>query len=332
MNYYSALYIPQEEIKSIPVDNAGSARIKSSLEGALKKANVTTKNYNLTDLSKNMVIMAGTEMTQRYVASAVSKIISGEAITSQTVLDTLFNTYAPAFNGMLEQMGYNNIMQMKNAASAGTINVANFLDGFSKSLSVVTETFLNDSNMEKYGEEIPIDVIAEFKSEYKNEFAVHPYSEGSNIQDYIKNIGNVKLIISAHVFNSTAEMWSIGDFSNKINDARVLNKPIIFRIGKTIYKNVIITRYDPTITNIYDIFFEMDLNYNNYLGRESRYNTRGYHIINAGVNQEVANMLSTEEYIGEGKVEEVTIEDSAMLEAVKQALNRTEINVQGENI
>ncbi len=332
MNYYSALYIPQEEIKSIPVDNAGSARIKSSLEGALKKANVTTKNYNLTDLSKNMVIMAGTEMTQRYVASAVSKIISGEAITSQTVLDTLFNTYAPAFNGMLEQMGYNNIMQMKNAASAGTINVANFLDGFSKSLSVVTETFLNDSNMEKYGEEIPIDVIAEFKSEYKNEVAVHPYSEGSYIRDYIRSLGEVILKIKAHVYNSAAEIWSIGDFSNKINDAFALKKPIIFRIGKTIYENVIITRYDPTINNIYDIYFELDLTYNNYLGRESRYNTLGYHIINAGVNQEVANMLSTEEYIGEGKVEEVTIEDSAMLEAVKQALNLPKLNIQGQDV
>ena len=109
MNYYSALYIPQEKIKPITSDPAAVSRIKDTLAAAMQKANVNQLNYNLTNLSKNMAIMATTELTQRYVAAAVSKIISGEPITSRTLLDTLFNTYAPAFNGMLEQMGYKNI-------------------------------------------------------------------------------------------------------------------------------------------------------------------------------------------------------------------------------
>lgn len=332
MNYYSALYIPYEQEKPITEDKAARARIQSALSGALKKAKVSRNNFSLPDLSKNLTILATTELTQRYVVAGLSSIINGEPITSKTVLDTLFNTYAPAFNGMLEQMGYNSLIQMKNAVSAGSINVANFLQGFSRSLAVVTETFFNDTKMEKYGEELPIDVVESFKSEYKSNVAVHPFSEGVHIADYIKNIGSVKLIIKAHVRNNAAEIWSMGDFSNKINDARVMKKPVVFRIGRTIYENVLITEYTPLITNIYDLSFTLNLSYNSFLGRSSRRNSKGYHIINANVNQEIVNMLAQEEYVGQGKVEEVTIEDTAMIEAFKKAMNLTKVKVQGEYI
>ena len=332
MNYYSALYIPQEEIKPITVNNEEKSRIQCTLSGALKQAKVSRENLNLSDLSKNLTLMATTEMTQRYVTAALSKIISGEPITSKTVLDTLFNTYAPAFNGMLEQMGYNSIMQMKYAAQAGTLNVPNFLTGFSNSLAVAAEIFLNDSRMQKYGEELPIDVVESFKSVYKNLVAVHPYSEGVEIHDYIKSLGNVDLELKGHVRNNAAELSGLGDFSNKINDARVLKKPIILRIGKTIYENVLIIDYVPIITNIYDISFTLNLSYNSFLGRHSRRNSKGYHIINAGVNQEIVNMLAKENYAGEGKVEEVTLEDMAMIEVFKKAMNISKVKVQGQNV
>ena len=332
MNYYSALYIPQNKIKEMPVDNNAKSRIQRTLSGALKKAKINPLQYNLHNLSKNMTIMAATELTQRYAAGAVSKIISGEPITSRTVLDTLFNTYAPAFNGMLEQMGYNNITQMYDAARAGTLNVPNFLNGFSRTLAVVTETFFNDYKIDRYGEELPIDVVEEFVSEYENKVAVHPYSEPLDIRDYIKKVGKVTIKLKAHVRNNTAEIWSIGDFSNKLRDAMDQKKFVIFRIGKTIYENVIIARYKPIISNIYDLYFEMDLVYNRFLGRESRRNSRGYHIINAGLNRDLMNMLASEEYIGQGKVEELTIEDTGLIEGIKKVLNRTTIKVQGQDV
>ena len=186
--------------------------------------------------------------------------------------------------------------------------------------------------MEKYGEELPIDVVEKFESTYENNIAVHPYSEGVHIRDYIKSIGEVKLTIYAHVRNNAAGIWSMSDYSNKLRDAMDQKKMIIFRIGRTIYENVLIKRYKPIITNIYDLYFEMDLSYNRFLGHSSRRNSKGYHIINANVNQEVVNMLAQEEYVGQGKVEEVTIEDTAMIEAFKKAMNLTKVKVQGEYI
>ena len=332
MNYYSALYIPQEKIKPITSDPAAVSRIKDTLAAAMQKANVNQLNYNLTNLSKNMAIMATTELTQRYVAAAVSKIISGEPITSRTLLDTLFNTYAPAFNGMLEQMGYNSITQMRDAARAGILNVPNFLNGFSNTLAVVTETFFSDSQIEKYGEEIPIDVIEQFESEYESQVAAHPFAEGVDIRDYVKNLGEVKMKILAHVRNNTGRMWSIGDFSNKILDAMDQKRPVLFRMGKDIYENVLITYYKPTITNIYDISFEMKLSHKRFLGRKSRVKNGGYRVMNGTVRDEIAYMFASEEYIGEGKVEEVTIEDTALIEGIKKALGLLTVKVQGQDV
>ena len=160
----------------------------------------------------------------------------------------------------------------------------------------------------------------------------HKVPLGKSAIDYIKDISPVEMEIDAHVKNEYAEVWAMNDFSNKIVDAMMKKEFVIFRIGKTIYENVLITDYIPTITNIYDISFTLKLSYNSFLGRSSRRNSKGYHIINANVNQEIVNMLAQEEYVGQGKVEEVTIEDTAMIEAFKKAMNLTKVKVQGEYI
>lgn len=330
--YYSALYIPEKEIKSVTPNPQEVEKIRSTLQSALAKAKIKPVNYNLRDISRNMVIQNVSEFTQRYAAGALSKIINGAPITNKTMLDSLFNTYAPAFNCTLDQMGYNSVMQMRDAARAGNINVPYFLDGFSKGLSVVSETFFSDFKEDKYGEEIPIDVVSSFKSEYANEVAVHTFDEKTDIRDYIKSLGEVVLTVMGHAMNNSAEMWAIGDYINKLHDAMSQKTPVVFRIGKTIYENVIIKKFTPTITNIYDLSFELQLGYNHYLARESTHTEKGYHIISGDANQTVKNMLATPEYIGPGLVEEVTLEDRGIIEAVKKVLNRKEIRVNGQTV
>ena len=88
-----------------------------------------------------MDIQCGTAFTQRYAAGALSKIINGEAVTNKTMLDSLFNTYAPALNAGLAQSGFNSLVEMRNAVQAGNgnINVPNFIQGFSNGLNTVKD-------------------------------------------------------------------------------------------------------------------------------------------------------------------------------------------------
>lgn len=212
-----------------------------------------------------------TEFLQRYATGALTKIINGEAITDKTMLDSLFNTYAPAFNATLEQTGYNSIQQMKDAAANGTINVSTFLSGFSNGLNAIQEERDFLLRRQKYGEEIPIDLVTKCDYDYELKVAEHPHTFGKDIMDYIKDLGTVDLMVSAHVKNESAEVWNINDYSNKLTDAMVRKSPVVFRIGNTIYENVIIVEYHPIITNINDISFDITLRYNYLYARESKF-------------------------------------------------------------
>ena len=73
---------------------------------------------------------------------------------------------------------------------------------------------------------------------------------------------------------------------------------IIFRVGKSIYENCIITSYQPTITNIYDISFTMVLSYNHKMNLQSE-EANGYRVIKPNpYNKELKNLCATEKYLG----------------------------------
>ena len=106
---YAAFYLPPEKREEAIPDPKESRYIKDTLKAAWKnfKGDVsgTIRDYEdyFDEIGDNMDIQCGTAFTQRYAAGALSKIINGEAVTNKTMLDSLFNTYAPALNAGLAQ-------------------------------------------------------------------------------------------------------------------------------------------------------------------------------------------------------------------------------------
>ena len=304
---YAAFYLPPEKREEAIPDPKESRYIKDTLKAAWKnfKGNVSGAINDYEDyfdeIGDNMDIQCGTAFTQRYAAGALSKIINGEAVTNKTMLDSLFNTYAPALNAGLAQSGFNSLVEMRNAVQAGngSINVPHFIQGFSNGLNTVKDaTFRED--ISKYGEEIPIDVITQCVFEYGRGVAEKKIKADQTLDlaQYIGELDPVKITIDAHVKNENAELWSINDFSNKIIDQFMTQKGIAFRAGKSIYENCIITFYKPTITSIYDISFQIKLEYNYRMNTKSQ-ETNGYMIMNPNpANKEIANKYSEEVYGG----------------------------------
>ena len=302
---YAAFYLPPEIKEEAIPDPKESRYIKDTLKAAWKnfKGDVsgTIKNYEeyFDEIADNMDIQCGTAFTQRYAAGALSKIINGEAVTNKTMLDSLFNTYAPALNAGLAQSGFNSLVEMRNAVQAGNgnINVPNFIQGFSNGLNTVKDaTFRED--ISKYGEEIPIDVITKCVYEYKRTIAQQKIDEKIDLSQYVGNLDPVTITINANVKNENAELWNINDFSNKIMDLFMKEESIIFRAGKSIYENCIISSYIPTITSIYDISFEIKLKYDYSMNLKSQ-EADGYMIMNPNpTNKKLANKYSEEVYGG----------------------------------
>ena len=302
---YAAFYLPPEKREEAIPDPKETRYIKDTLKAAWKnfKGDVsgTIKNYEeyFDEIADNMDIQCGTAFTQRYAAGALSKIINGEAVTNKTMLDSLFNTYAPALNAGLAQSGFNSLVEMRNAVQAGngSINVPNFIQGFSNGLNTVKDaTFRED--ISKYGEEIPIDVITKCVYEYKRTIAQQKIDEKIDLSQYVGNLDPVTITINANVKNENAELWNINDFSNKIMDLFMKEESIIFRAGKSIYENCIISSYIPTITSIYDISFEIKLKYDYSMNLKSQ-EADGYMIMNPNpTNKKLANKYSEEVYGG----------------------------------
>ena len=232
----------------------------------------------------------------------MAKIINGEPVTNKTMLDSLFNTYAPALNAGLAQTGFNSLVEMRNAVQAGNnINVPNFIQGFSNGLSVIQDMSIEKPS--KYGEEVPIDVVDQIVYSYKTKTPTQKISENDVIKKYIANLDPAEIALKAHIKNENAELWNINDFNNKIIDVMINKKEIIFRLGKSIYENCIISSFTPTIDSIYAINITVGIiiNYNSLVGASySRGNNRVMNLKPpvGDFDRNFYNLASNEVYLG----------------------------------
>ena len=175
---YAAFYLPPEEKEIKQPNQKNVDRTTGLLLQAKNKAKQLFSVNTITEMARNMDLQSTTEFTQKYAVGALSKIINGEAVTNKTMLDSLFNTYAPALNAGLAQTGFNSLVEMRNAVQAGNgrVNVANFVQGFSNGLSIV-QSATESVDYSKYGEEIPIDSVDNLGYTYNNASATQKIVE-----------------------------------------------------------------------------------------------------------------------------------------------------------
>ena len=258
---YAAFYLPPEEKEVKQPNQKNVDRIKGSILQSYNKIQNYMSVDDIKTMAKNIDLQSTTEFTQRYAVGALSKIINGEAVTNKTMLDSLFNTYAPALNAGLAQTGFNSLVEMRNAVQAGNgqVNVANFVQGFSNGLSAVQNSVNETDYSKKYGEEIPIDVVTSCEFNYTTTKAYQKIEDVGFLPLYIDDLDPVTIKIFGHVKNENAELWGINDFNNKLVDAMMSKKRLYLRVGKSIYENCTVSLYKPTIENIYNISFEMDI-------------------------------------------------------------------------
>ena len=249
---YAAFYLPPEEPTKPKVNEGLVSKFSNALTGAWKNVSqiVSNNDYEmLKDIARNMNIQGGTEFSQRYAVGALTKIINGQAVTNKTMLDSLFNMYAPALNASLAQSEFNSIVEMRNAVQAGLTAIQNTAE---------------QTNYSKYGEEIPIDVVTSCFYEYTVKTAEQEISENDiGFERYVSNLNQIKLTLTAHIKNENAELWTISDINAKIVDCMANKTKFIFRMGKSIYEDCVFISYKPQIESVYDLNFiaEIRLNY-----------------------------------------------------------------------
>ena len=265
---YASFYLPSEETevkypdKELTDRNSLYMRCKCS-----KSRYVSTEESSyMQNIAENMDLQGVTATVQRYATCALSDILLNQPVKDQKMLDYLFNSYAPALNLTLAQSEFNSLQEMYNAALAGQINVANFVQGFSDSMSAITEQ-MRQENYTKYGEELPIDVVEKFNFKTEKEIGSRKVPIGAV---YVTQITDMRLVLIGHIKNENAQFWRSGDYINKLIAMQMTEKKIILRMGTDFYENCIIEKTDAEITSLYSIKITVTLKYNFFEGNYSQ--------------------------------------------------------------
>lgn len=239
---YAAIYIKPEKPLNKVVNAVKAQTIQGELKQAFNNAKNNIKNFDLKTFASNITLEGTTDFIQKYGTAALTTIINKQPVTSQMMLDGLFNGYAPALDMTAIQMGYNSIVEMKNAIQAGNINVANFFQGFDGALSTVINNKKKSVNYSYLGDEITIDMIVDIDRQNIAETPDRRVQAGQVYNEYIHILPK---IISFNGKIKEGLRYSAVEYEEILDDVFKSKKPFTFRAGTKVFENYIFTSFIP---------------------------------------------------------------------------------------
>ena len=249
---YAAIYIKPEKPKAGIVDAVKATTIQGQLKQAFNTAKNNIKNFDLKGFANNLTLEGVTDFTQKYATAGLTKIINGEPITNQSMMDGLFNGFAPAIDMTAVQMGYNSVKEMQVAVKNGNINVANFMQGFSGALSTVVNNKKQAADYSYLGDEITIDMIIDI---YRQNIAETPDRRVQSGQVYNEYIHILPKVLSFTGKIKDGGKYTADEYEEILNGVFESKKPFTFRAGDKVFENYVFTSFIPANN------FEQSLNF-----------------------------------------------------------------------
>lgn len=253
---YAAFYIKSNKQLPKQINAKATQGIKAQIQNAYKNAKNTLQNFDIKQMAQNFNLQSATAFTQKYGVSALTMIINQRPVTNQMMLDSLFNGIAPALGITAGQTGFNSIMEMKNAAMAGNINVANFMQGLSNGLSIVTDSATGQADYSKYGEEIAIDLTTSFSENHTYEMFDRRVQKGFT---YSEGYHILPLVLPVSGIIKDGKNFTAHEFADRLSAIADTYQPFTFRAGEKIYENYMFTSFNPTRQTENGISFDAEI-------------------------------------------------------------------------
>ncbi|MGN0031153.1 MAG: phage baseplate protein [Candidatus Gastranaerophilaceae bacterium] len=249
---YAAIYIKPDKPKAGIVDAVKATTIQGQLKQAFNTAKNNIKNFDLKGFANNLTLEGVTDFTQKYATAGLTKIINGEPITNQSMMDGLFNGFAPAIDMTAVQMGYNSVKEMQVAVKNGNINVANFMQGFSGALSTVVNNKKQAADYSYLGDEITIDMIIDIDRQNIAETPDRRVQSGQVYNEYIHILPKV-LSFTGKI--KDGGKYTADEYEEILDGVFQSKKPFTFRAGEKVFENYVFTSFIPANN------FEQSLNF-----------------------------------------------------------------------
>lgn len=255
---YGALIIPFDLDKTKPEINPKEA---TTFKGQLQSALNMTTEPTIKDMLTNPTQTLGTlvdymkdnrqkisevvdTVTSKFSGIAVTQAIMNGEITTQEALDYLFMGFAPALGVQGSLMGYSGLNQMKDALSNGSINVGEFINGFSKTLQGLTDLKDIVSNKENQTTSniILLDLTLSHNETYQSETPDRRVQSGQSLNEYVHNMPET---IEVQCALQEDKRYSKAEFRAILKEIRKRKQTVSLVLGDEFFDNLVLTNFNP---------------------------------------------------------------------------------------
>ena len=261
---YGFIEIP-EDIKDIlnqdKIDSASTQKQTANFKDAFSKASSAIKNsitnptQTLNNLGtflndKNVKAVGSTisntvnAVTTKFSGIAMAQLLLDGKITAKSAADYLFLGFAPALNQAGIALGYGGLTQLKNAMMSGTINVGQFISGFSKILKSIYEEARINNVLEKFNSDrrIYFDMTVSDSSNMQSETPDRRVEEGNDLTEFCHNM---PITYDVQCELQDGKRYSKAEFRGILKDLRDKKVPITLYLGDEHFNDLILQGFNP---------------------------------------------------------------------------------------
>lgn len=247
---YAKLILPYTPIdQQVNTSPKAKMSLKGKLTSALSKAGNAVKNavknpgQTMSNLGKYLQQNEDT-IVNKFSGIAISQLLIDGKVTNKAALDYLFLGAFPALNQTYTALGYTGISQMKTAMQNGTINVGNFVNGFTKTLKAVTDLKNKVKNIESFKEKniVEIDIVYSHQEEYLSESGDRRVQEGMTWTEFIHNLPET---FNLNCGIQDNKRYSIQEFKDILRFLRLKRIPFSIEVDEELIENVILQNFQP---------------------------------------------------------------------------------------
>lgn len=248
---YANLILPydptEQEVTTSPKEKLS---LKGKLTSALKKAGAGIKNavtnpgQTMKNLGKYMQ-QNEDKILNKFSGIAVAQILATGKVTSKQAADYLFLGALPALNQTYSALGYSGVQQMKSALMNGTINVGQFINGFTKALKAGTDFNNKVKNIDSFKNKkvIQLDVTYSHGEQYLSEIGDRRVQEGITWAEFVHNLPET---FSLTCGIQDGKRYTVSEFKDMLKLLRNKKVPFAIEIDEEITDNVLLQNFAPT--------------------------------------------------------------------------------------
>ena len=211
------------------------------------KSSITQKIKDLaTYMNDNRDKVSGlvNDIGSKFSGIAVTQALINGRVTSKEALDYLFMGFAPALGIQGSLMGYSGLSQMKDALFDGSINVGEFISGFTRTLKGAKDLadMLTKKNIQHSNNIIEFDLTISHNETYQSETPDRRVQSGQSLNEFVHNMPET---ISVNCALQEGKRYSKDEFRSILKYLRERKETVQLVLGDEIFDSLILTDFNP---------------------------------------------------------------------------------------